>query len=167
MCSAFKKSKDTCWEQPARKCRNGNAGLAPGTSHCSHRKTVMVISIMSWQSPAHFWSCPAFGDITGMLGLPPWAALSFMWQRHAWCPHRVDAAVAWMQPTILGRLFLQRWPCFLTSCVPKSSYSQEPWDVFETEKQQTATWSLHGGGIAWAADGVPVCAVNIGLHGPA
>lgn len=168
MCSAFKKSKDTCWEQPARKCRNGNARLAPGTSHCSHRKTVMVVSIMSWESPAHFWSCPAFGDITGMLRLPPWAALSFMWQRQCLvspscrCCCRLDSAyhpgevvpaeVAMLPHQLCSKILIQ--PRALR-CV---------WDWEAADCNLVSSW---GGGIACAADGIPVCAVNIGLHGPA
>ena len=168
MCSAFKKPKGICWEQPTRKCRNGKDGLAPQN-----------IPLQSWEdckglagqcpdcTPAHFWACPAFEVITGMLGLPPWALLPPLWQRHVWCPHCIDAALAWTQPTMLWWLFPTRWPSFRIGSVPKSSYSKEPWDVSEAEKRQTATWSLHeGDGIVWAGDRVAGYAVNTGLRGP-
>lgn len=45
-----------------------------------------------------------------MLKLSPWALLPSPWQKCIWCPHYIDAALAWTQPTILGWLIPQRWP---------------------------------------------------------
>lgn len=62
----------------------------------------MVARIKSWLAPVHFWVCPAFGVITRLLKLSPWALLPSPWQKHVWCPHCTDAALAWTEPTMLG-----------------------------------------------------------------
>lgn len=98
--SAFKKPKDVCWEQPVRKGRNGNAGAASGNIPVTGRLQCLSGYCPDWLL-AHFCVCHAFGDITGILLLPPWALLLLPRHRCAWCPHRTDATLAWTQSTTM------------------------------------------------------------------
>lgn len=68
--SAFKKPKDVCWEQPVRKGRNGNAGAASENIPVTGRLQCLSGYCPDWLL-AHFCVCSAFGDITGILLLPP------------------------------------------------------------------------------------------------
>lgn len=167
-CSQPSKSLKT----PAESSHWGNVGMVTPdwlleTSHCSHRKTVngcqdnvltgpwhisgtalhLGSLLACWRLPHEHYSHSSVKDASGVpiaLTLPLPGHSPPSWGD---CSHRGG------HPSLLAQHQNLHTSTSLEMCLKL--------------RRGRLQFALHeGDGIAWAGDGVPGCAVNIGLHGP-